>query len=147
MNSNFNWALTLSIVHILAARESYILLYRRMVSELEKAFYVLAFHETKFVETVQRQFRRKYEVNAVSKPFLFVRFQVLTRGEYEDDNFSGIERLVVSLKKTDVSEVRIASIIRAKMMETIRISETSVCFNETTLRYITESCLHYLAAV
>jgi hypothetical protein len=44
---------------------------------------------------------------------------------------------VVSLKQTDISEVHIASIIRA-MMEAVQTSETSVYFNKTTQRYIPE---------
>jgi hypothetical protein len=43
------------------------------------------------------------------------------------------------LKLTEVSEVRTASIIKtiiALMTETVRISETSVNFNMTTLRYV-----------
>jgi hypothetical protein len=41
------------------------------------------------------------------------------------------------LKLTDVSEVRIASTIRA-MMEAVRTSEMSVNFNVNTRRYIPE---------
>jgi hypothetical protein len=44
---------------------------------------------------------------------------------------------VVTLKWTDVSEVRTASITRA-MMEAERTSQTSVHFNVTTQRYIPE---------
>jgi hypothetical protein len=47
-------------------------------------------------------------------------------------------RRVVTLKLTDVSKVRIASIIGAMIMETIRTSETSVNLNVTTRRYIPE---------
>jgi hypothetical protein len=50
-----------------------------------------------------------------------------------------MQRRVVS-EYTDVSEVRIASIIReiiVLMMETVRTSETSV-YSETTWRYIPE---------
>jgi hypothetical protein len=48
-------------------------------------------------------------------------------------------RTVVLLKQTDVSEMRITSIIRA--MEVVRISETSVClYFETKQRYIPEGC-------
>jgi hypothetical protein len=39
-----------------------------------------------------------------------------------------------------VSEVRAASVIRAVTMEAVRTSETSVCFDETTLRYPPEDC-------
>jgi hypothetical protein len=55
---------------------------------------------------------------------------------------------VVTLKFTDISKVRSASIIRtmksiALMMGAVRISETSVIFNLTTLCYIPEdSKLH-----
>jgi hypothetical protein len=50
---------------------------------------------------------------------------------------------VVSLKLTDVSEVRTAPIIIAMMMEAVRTSETSDDFNVTTRRYIPEdSKLH-----
>jgi hypothetical protein len=53
-----------------------------------------------------------------------------------------MQRRVVTLKLTDVSEVRIAAVIRA-MMEAVRTSETSVNFNVTTRRYIPEdSKLH-----
>jgi len=44
---------------------------------------------------------------------------------------------VVTLKWTDVSEVRTAFII-AVVMEAVRTSETSARFNVTTRRYITE---------
>jgi hypothetical protein len=47
---------------------------------------------------------------------------------------------VVTLKWTDVSEVRTASIIRV-MNEEERASETSVHFNETTWRYIPEDSI------
>jgi hypothetical protein len=50
-------------------------------------------------------------------------------------------RCVVSLKYTDVSEVRIVSTI-VLMIKTVRGSETSVYFNETTRRYIPEG--HHL---
>jgi hypothetical protein len=56
-----------------------------------------------------------------------------------------MQRHVVSLKWTDVSEVRTASIIRviALMMEAVRTSYTSVYFNVTTRRYIPQdSKLH-----
>jgi hypothetical protein len=39
---------------------------------------------------------------------------------------------------TDVSVVRTASIIRAMMMEVVRISEMSVYINDNTRRYIPE---------
>jgi hypothetical protein len=42
------------------------------------------------------------------------------------------------LKQTDVLEVRTVSNISV-----VRISETSVYFNETTRRYIPEGCLLY----
>jgi hypothetical protein len=38
------------------------------------------------------------------------------------------------------SQMRAVSITRAMVMEAVRISETSVCFNETTRRYITQYC-------
>jgi hypothetical protein len=50
----------------------------------------------------------------------------------------GLQRHVVSLKYTDVSEVRTASVIRefiALMTERVSTSETSVYFSETTLCY------------
>jgi hypothetical protein len=47
-----------------------------------------------------------------------------------------------SLKYTDVSDVRTVSIIIAVVVEAVRTRETSVFFIETTLRYISESCLH-----
>jgi hypothetical protein len=51
-------------------------------------------------------------------------------------------RHVVTLKSTDVSEVRTASFI-ALMMEAVRTSEKSVNFNVTTRHYISEdSKLH-----
>jgi hypothetical protein len=43
---------------ILPARQSYIRQYIKMASGSEKAFSMLAFHETKSVVTVQRQFRQ-----------------------------------------------------------------------------------------
>jgi hypothetical protein len=46
-------------------------------------------------------------------------------------------RSVITLKLNDVSEMRIASIIRA-MLEAVRTSETSVNFNVITRRYIPE---------
>jgi hypothetical protein len=45
------------------------------------------------------------------------------------------------MKLTDISEVRTASIIRtinAVMMQAVRTSETSVNFNVTTRRYISD---------
>jgi hypothetical protein len=53
-------ALDWSQLCILPARQSYSRQYGKMASGPEKAFCVLAFHETKPVVTVQRQFRRKY---------------------------------------------------------------------------------------
>jgi hypothetical protein len=50
-------------------------------------------------------------------------------------------RCVVTLKLTDVSEVRPNSIITAMialMMESVRTSKTSVNFNVTTRRHIPE---------
>jgi hypothetical protein len=44
------------------------------------------------------------------------------------------------LEKTYVSEVRTASII-ALMMAELHTSETSVCFSETTGRYIPEGSM------
>jgi hypothetical protein len=55
---------------ILPARQSYIRQYRKMASSPEKAFSVLAFHETKSVVMVQRQFRRKYWKSPPSQPSL-----------------------------------------------------------------------------
>jgi hypothetical protein len=52
-----------------------------------------------------------------------------------------MQRCVVTLKLTDVSEVRTASIIKsmnAMMMEAVRTSETSVNFDVTTRRYVPE---------
>jgi hypothetical protein len=49
-----------------------------------------------------------------------------------------MQRRVVTLNWTDVSEVRTASIIRARMMQPVSTSETLVNFNVTTRRYITE---------
>jgi hypothetical protein len=49
-----------------------------------------------------------------------------------------MQRRVLTLKLTDVSEVRTASNIRAMMMEAVRTSEMSVNFNVTTRRYIPE---------
>jgi hypothetical protein len=48
----------------------------------------------------------------------------------------------VSLKKKDVSHIRITSINQAiaLMMGTVHASETPVYFNETTRRYIPEGC-------
>jgi hypothetical protein len=46
---------------------------------------------------------------------------------------SGIQRRVVSLKYTDVSHI-------ALMVTSVRTSETSVYFDETTRRYIPEGC-------
>jgi hypothetical protein len=48
-----------------------------------------------------------------------------------------MQRRVVTLKCTDVSEVHIASIIRP-VLEAVHTSETSVYSNETTRRYIPE---------
>jgi hypothetical protein len=45
---------------------------------------------------------------------------------------------LVTLKLTDVSELRTASIIIALMMQAICTSEMSVNFNVTTRRYIPE---------
>jgi len=64
-------------------------------------------------------------------------FQVLTVMSMQKQ-LSGIWRRVVSLKYTDVSELRTASIIT--LMGTVRTSETSVYFNETTRLYIPEGC-------
>jgi hypothetical protein len=55
---------------------------------------------------------------------------------YVDTDFWGITR-IVSLKWTDVSEVRTASIITF-LMEAVRISETPVYFKKTTPRYLPE---------
>jgi hypothetical protein len=51
---------------------------------------------------------------------------------------SGKYRWVVSLKSTDILNVRTASIISFIMLEAIRISETSAYFTETTHCYIPE---------
>jgi hypothetical protein len=54
-----------------------------------------------------------------------------------------MQRSVVNLVLSDVSEVHTASIIIARMMEAVRTSETSVNTNLTTRRYIPEdSKLH-----
>jgi hypothetical protein len=53
---------------------------------------------------------------------------------------------VVKLKSTDVSEVLTASII-ALMMEAIRTSETSVNFNLTAQRYISEDSIKFIIAL
>jgi hypothetical protein len=47
-----------------------------------------------------------------------------------------MQRRVVTLKMTDVSGVRTASIIRTMMMEAVCTSETSVNFKVTKRRYI-----------
>jgi hypothetical protein len=47
-----------------------------------------------------------------------------------------IARHVVSQKQTDVSEVRTASIVREKIINAVRTSETSVCLCETARRHI-----------
>jgi hypothetical protein len=52
-------------------------------------------------------------------------------------DFSGMYCRVVTLKWTDVSEVRTASVI-ALMMDAVSASETSVNFNVTTQCYIPE---------
>jgi hypothetical protein len=52
-----------------------------------------------------------------------------------------VYRRVVTLKLTDVSEVRTAMI--ALMMEAVSISETSVNFNVTTWRHIPEESKHH----
>jgi hypothetical protein len=49
---------------------------------------------------------------------------------YEDGQPSGIQRRVVSLKYTDVSEMRASSIISV-IMETVCACETSVYFSES----------------
>jgi hypothetical protein len=53
-----------------------------------------------------------------------------------------MQRRVVTLKLTDVSEVRAASIM-AQIMEAIRTSETSVNFNVTTRRCVPEDSKFY----
>jgi hypothetical protein len=53
-------------------------------------------------------------------------------GEYEDYRILGL------LQYTADSAVRTATIIRPLRMEAVRTSETSVYFNETTPRYISE---------
>jgi hypothetical protein len=50
----------------------------------------------------------------------------------------GMLRLVVSKKLTDISEVIIADIINALMMEAVSTSETSVSFYETARSNIPE---------
>jgi hypothetical protein len=47
-------------------------------------------------------------------------------------------RRVITLKLTDVSEVRTTTIIWAMMMEVVCTSETSVNYNVTTGQYIPE---------
>jgi hypothetical protein len=49
------------------------------------------------------------------------------------------QKAVSLVEFSEVSEVRTASIIRV-MLEAVRVSETSVCFNETALCNISESC-------
>ena len=46
---------------VLPARLSYFVQYGKMASGPEKGFCMLVFHETKYVGTVQRQFRQKYD--------------------------------------------------------------------------------------
>jgi phosphoribosylformylglycinamidine (FGAM) synthase PurS component len=58
---------------------------------------------------------------------------------FQWSSLSGIQRRVVLLKYSDVSEVRTASIIRV-MTEAVRTSETSAYLNETARRYILEGC-------
>jgi hypothetical protein len=54
-----------------------------------------------------------------------------------------MQRRVVTLKLTNVSEVRTASSIITLVMKAVHTSETSVNFNVTTRRYIPEdSKLH-----
>jgi hypothetical protein len=61
-------ALDWNQLRILPARQSYIRQYGKMASGTEKAFCVLAYHETKTDVTVQRQFRRNYGKNPRSQP-------------------------------------------------------------------------------
>jgi hypothetical protein len=70
-----------------------------------------------------------------------VKFQVLTAASMPFE----IQRLVVSLKLTNASEVHTVSIFRAmialmidRLMESVRTSETSANFNENTRLYIPE---------
>jgi hypothetical protein len=51
---------------------------------------------------------------------------------------SGMLRLIVSKKLTDTSEVIIAAIINALMMEAVSTSETSISFYETARSNIPE---------
>jgi hypothetical protein len=62
---------------ILPARQSYIRHYGKMASGPEKAFSVLAFHETKSVVTLQRQFQRKYGKSPLSQPSIRAWYRVL----------------------------------------------------------------------
>jgi hypothetical protein len=50
----------------------------------------------------------------------------------------------MTLKMTDFSEILIASITRAKMMEPVSTSETSVNFYQTTWRSIPEDSHLYI---
>jgi hypothetical protein len=68
-------------------------------------------------------------------------FQVL-RAAGSKMTASGIERRIVSLKHTDVSEVHSDSIIRT--VNPVHASETSIYSNETTWHHIPEGCnLHH----
>jgi hypothetical protein len=58
----------------------------------------------------------------------------------------GIQHRVVSLKYTDISEVRSVlppSSIISLMIVSVRISQTSVYFNKTTRRYISEAVIFH----
>jgi hypothetical protein len=68
-----------------------------------------------------------------------MRFQVLTTTSMKMITFWDIASRVVLLKLTEILEVHTASKIRA-LMAVVCTSETSDCFNESTRRYIPESC-------
>ncbi|KAG8227212.1 hypothetical protein J437_LFUL003418 [Ladona fulva] len=53
---------------LLSATQRYICQKGKMATGVEKAFCVLAFHETKSIVTVQRQFQGKYRKTPQSKP-------------------------------------------------------------------------------
>jgi hypothetical protein len=60
---------------------------------------------------------------------------------------SGMKLHIGLLKETDVLEMRTASISACSLfislvMKAVRISETSVYFNETSRRCVSQSCLH-----
>jgi hypothetical protein len=85
----------------------------RRATELKVSQFIVSFH---------------YAICSIQN-VLCVRYQVLWRWQ-----LSGIQRRAVSKCTTDL-EVRTAS-----MMEAVRISETSVYFNQDTRRYIPDRC-------